>query len=168
MWMRKDLIPMIKKWKKKLAEKAGFTLVELIVVIAILGILAGIAVPMYTGYIKRANDAKVLSELSGVLTTAQAANAMTGNVNEVAKITVDNAGTVAVTATGGGTSSEDYVDAFVDLYDAGGAVKNVSGEGASRTFSLQIADFDDLNNGTSYTSGATWTSASQEWTPGTT
>ena len=156
---------MIKKWKKKLAEKAGFTLVELIVVIAILGILAGIAVPMYTGYIKRANDAKVLSELSGVLTTAQAANAMTGNVNEVEKITITNAGVVTVTAgTNQGTSSADYRDYFVELYDEGGATENGT--------NLQITDFDDLIDGTSYDDkggvggGATWTSASQEWTPG--
>lgn len=37
---------------------AGFTLVELIVVIAILAILAGVSVPAYTGYIKRAEEAK--------------------------------------------------------------------------------------------------------------
>ena len=36
----------------------GFTLVELIVVIAILAILAGVSVPAYSGYIKRANEAK--------------------------------------------------------------------------------------------------------------
>ena len=35
----------------------GFTLVELIVVIAILAILAGVAVPAYNGYIKKANQA---------------------------------------------------------------------------------------------------------------
>ena len=38
-------------------RKSGFTLVELIVVIAILGILAGIAIPVYSGYIKKANQA---------------------------------------------------------------------------------------------------------------
>lgn len=37
--------------------EGGFTLVELIVVIAILAILAGVAVPAYTGYIKRAREA---------------------------------------------------------------------------------------------------------------
>ena len=165
MWMRKDLNPMIKKWKKKLAEKAGFTLVELIVVIAILGILAGIAVPMYTGYIKRANDAKVLSELSGVLTTAQAANAMTGNVNEVTKITVDNVGIVTVTATGGGTTSEDYIDYFVDLYDEGDAEKQGSGTSAKLVIDAFIKDgTNSITGGTSYINGATWNSSTQEWT----
>ena len=42
---------------KKFGSKSGFTLVGLIVVIAILGILAGIAVPAYSGYIKKANEA---------------------------------------------------------------------------------------------------------------
>ena len=43
-------------------SKAGFTLVELLVVIAILAILAGIAVPAYSGYIKKANAAAEAAE----------------------------------------------------------------------------------------------------------
>lgn len=42
---------------KTLRGKAGFTLVELIVVIAILGILAGVGTVGYSGYIKKANEA---------------------------------------------------------------------------------------------------------------
>lgn len=43
--------------RNKLHGKAGFTLVELIVVIAILGILAGIGTVGYSGYIKKAHQA---------------------------------------------------------------------------------------------------------------
>ncbi|MBQ2634139.1 MAG: prepilin-type N-terminal cleavage/methylation domain-containing protein [Oscillospiraceae bacterium] len=62
--------------KRDHSKTAGFTLIELLVVIAILAILVAVGIPVYTGYISRANDAAVTTELGAVLTAAEAANAI--------------------------------------------------------------------------------------------
>ena len=46
---------------KKLKDKKGFTLVELIVVLVILAILAALLVPALTGYIDKANNEKIIA-----------------------------------------------------------------------------------------------------------
>ena len=59
----------VKNWR----EQAGFTLVELIVVIAILAILGGVAVPAYSGYVEKANkqaDISLISEIEHALVLA--------------------------------------------------------------------------------------------------
>lgn len=47
---------------KKLKEKKGFTLVELIVVLVILAILAALLIPALTGYIDKAREKSVIAE----------------------------------------------------------------------------------------------------------
>ncbi|MBR6517208.1 MAG: type II secretion system protein, partial [Bacilli bacterium] len=48
-------------------NKKAFTLTEMIVVIAIIGILAGVLIPTITGYIKRANQSAAYQEAEAVL-----------------------------------------------------------------------------------------------------
>lgn len=43
----------------------GFTLIELMIVVAIIGILASIAVPVYQGYIARSQMTRTVGEISG-------------------------------------------------------------------------------------------------------
>lgn len=74
---------------KTLRAKAGFTLVELIVVIAILGILAGVGAVGYSGYIKKANEAADQQLLGFVNQAFAAACAENGDdINNVTAATL--------------------------------------------------------------------------------
>jgi len=56
----------------KMKNQKGFTLIELMIVIAIIGILAAIAIPQFSAYRKRAYNSAALSDLKN-FTTAQEA-----------------------------------------------------------------------------------------------
>ena len=56
---------------RKMKNKKGFTLVELIVVLVILAILAALLVPALTGYIDKANKQKIIATTRQVMMAAQ-------------------------------------------------------------------------------------------------
>lgn len=67
---------MIQKLRKKLGCRKGFTLIELIVVIAILGILATVAIPKLTGF---QQDAKIKADISNARMIASQAAILYAN-----------------------------------------------------------------------------------------
>jgi prepilin-type N-terminal cleavage/methylation domain-containing protein len=73
----------LKRLSSKVAKsffggEKGFTLLELLIIVAILGILAGTIIPNVTSFIGKGQVAAANSELAEVGTAAQAAAGATG------------------------------------------------------------------------------------------
>ncbi|EGR0265756.1 pilin [Vibrio alginolyticus] len=62
----------------KQKKQQGFTLIELMIVVAVIGVLAAIALPQYQKYVAKSEVASVLATLTGAKTNVEAFTVETG------------------------------------------------------------------------------------------
>ncbi|MEZ9009405.1 prepilin-type N-terminal cleavage/methylation domain-containing protein [Vibrio sp. F13] len=102
--------------KSKRTNQKGFTLIELMIVVAIIGALSAIAVPAYKDYVSKSQASSALATLKALITPAelliQEEGSISGGVSALGISASSN--TLGTISASGTTISFSFVDGSLD------------------------------------------------------
>jgi len=127
-------------------KQQGFTLIELMIVVAIIGILAAIAIPSYQDYIKRSKVTELINVASGAKTA----------ISEF--VITNDAFPTGNTSAGFSNISTSFVSDMTWT----GTVLTIEGSGDVNDVTLTLTPATDDNNNVTWTCAAT---AGTQWAP---
>ena len=142
-------------WTLDVHNHEGFTLVELIIVIAILAILSTGAIAGYSAYIKSANNAAVEAVLSDISTAAVLANAKGGAVSSIEATVVEGKLQVVVTL-------DSVASDFDSLFEGSVKATGAFGTGDDANVWTGTLTLPSAWNNSDYADGASWTGSDWE------
>lgn len=143
---------------RKLKDRKGFTLVELIVVLVILAILAALLVPALTGYIDKARNQSIIAETRSAVMAAQTcvSEAYGKNTSTTALVDGNKSSTAGVLTIGSETVNLSDITTLAELADnsitsvtinKSGKITELVYTSGGKTCTYNPANAADNNNG---------------------
>ncbi len=140
---------MANKETKRLGNK-GFSLVELIVVIAIMAVLVGVLAPQFIRYVEKSRQSGDVTSIQQVMTAVETSASEEGTFTANVTITVNGA-TATVAGGGSGTELSDALAA--SGLDSSVALKSSGWPSVTLTYDLTTFKW-DISTGTTTNSKA--------------